>query len=1094
MDPDEAWPTSGARGRLRYAGMIRLGPFDLTETVGRGGMGEVWRASHRESGAIAAVKVLREVEETWHVQRFAAEIRLMARLDHPGIAYLLDSGEVPMDAARASGGKLRPGAGWLAIEFASGGSLATRCGRTRWPQARPILLEMLEALAHAHARDVVHRDLKPGNVLLATPGDGRAGWKITDFGLARASGDTTTVNRIAGTPMYMAPEQIDREIGPFGPWTDLYALGAVAWALVTGRPPFGDRKGMDAVMATLGAPLPALLPRAPVPPGLDAWLRRMLAREPEQRFSCAADAAAALRGLETPASDEEETTHRVAQRPLAPRGTDPARHVPSSWRARQSLAPPPPRGTGLGLLGLRYWPLVAREFERDALWAALVDACSAKTTRVVLLRGPSGVGRTRLAAWLVERSQEVGAAWTAHVACGELPGAAVALASRILRLDRPGETAWLSKAVDRLAPGRSAEVLTALARGFSPGDSGGRIAALRAGLVAMNRHRPLVLVLDDVERDPEMVALVRALVLDPPGPTLVVITASEEGLAESPAVTQSIEQVGVRTLALGPLDSPAVAALAAASGLAPPLAGRLEQTVHGNPRLLEELLAEWMARGWLIAGPAGVDLSPTARPWESGAGAAWDVRLDRVLADLPSEAFGVLERGVALGPVLTEREWALATRDLPGATRLRTALVDRMIASRLLEDRGQKLCFSQEAFRLAVITRARAAGRWAAAAAAAAAVPGLSEERLGTLLLEAERPGEAIGPLLAALLPRARSGGYRAGLALAETAERALAAARSPAEDPRWGEVWLQRARLYSAVDLAEAEVQAQHALTAARRYEWGAVAAGAAVTLGLLKGRSGELDAAERLFRTAVEAASAAGAWATAGLAWHGLSRAAASRGDKDAAERHARKAAECHGRSDEPRDQVSAWRMLAFAGLLSGNLAEVREACSAGRAAAREQGDLVGEHLIVDILAEGEHQAGHLETVEALLHEQIALHERIGILDNPMPHIHLALVYLESGRIPLAQHALASVTAGHDAPIRHLFHSVAAGVAAEAGQWDEVAHHLDGLDALRGRTLAVRPEPAACLRRVEDLSLRAGRDDLSERAYELAEAEGRR
>src|SRR5690606_15752040 len=105
---------------------------------------------------------------------------------------------------------------------------------------RGVLLSILDALAHAHARGVVHRDIKPGNILLGGHDDLRPGVKLADFGLARGSEDFGEERSVAGTPVYMAPEQFRGAWRSFGPWTDLYSLGIVAWELVCGKPPYVD--------------------------------------------------------------------------------------------------------------------------------------------------------------------------------------------------------------------------------------------------------------------------------------------------------------------------------------------------------------------------------------------------------------------------------------------------------------------------------------------------------------------------------------------------------------------------------------------------------------------------------------------------------------------------------------------------------------------------------------------------------------------------------------------------------------------------------------------------------------------------------------
>jgi eukaryotic-like serine/threonine-protein kinase len=149
---------------------IALGPFDLLSPAGQGGMGEVWSAVHRTEGLAVAVKVVRpalagdpELREL-----FRHEVRAAAALDHPNVVLLFDHGEVDDEAAQRSAGRIVAGSPYLVMEWASGGTLASRGPFAEWKDLERALLTILDALAHAHARGVVHRDLKLSNVLLGT--------------------------------------------------------------------------------------------------------------------------------------------------------------------------------------------------------------------------------------------------------------------------------------------------------------------------------------------------------------------------------------------------------------------------------------------------------------------------------------------------------------------------------------------------------------------------------------------------------------------------------------------------------------------------------------------------------------------------------------------------------------------------------------------------------------------------------------------------------------------------------------------------------------------------------------------------------------
>ncbi|MCA9559403.1 MAG: serine/threonine protein kinase, partial [Myxococcales bacterium] len=277
-----------------------LGAFTLEAPVGRGGMGEVWAARHVASGAPVAVKLVTTAHAANPRFRaaFAAEVRAIARLNHPGIVAVHDFGRVtPPDADRAG---LAVGSPYLVMDLLDGGSLTPRLGVTPWDEARGILLALLSALAHAHARGVVHRDLKPENVLW---GGHPQRLQLTDFGLAFAAdaaldgGDGEVAFAAAGTPAYMAPEQVLGGWRDLGPWTDLYAVGCLAYALVCGASPFARDTPAASVAAQMSEPAPPLVPTVAVPLELDAWIRALLVKDPDRRCRRAADAAFALRRL-----------------------------------------------------------------------------------------------------------------------------------------------------------------------------------------------------------------------------------------------------------------------------------------------------------------------------------------------------------------------------------------------------------------------------------------------------------------------------------------------------------------------------------------------------------------------------------------------------------------------------------------------------------------------------------------------------------------------------------------------------------------------------------------------------------------------------
>ncbi len=435
---------------------IPLGAFELTAPLGRGGMGVVWRGRHRQHGTLVAVKVITDASarEDRYQAAFRNEVRAVAGLSHPGVVQVFDFGLIDAAADFASGGRLLAGSPYLVMEYLQPDPLSAPI--ETFAQLRAILDQLLEALAHAHARGVIHRDLKPDNVL-ADPVTGRL--KITDFGLAHtvnreATADDTLAglaHTTAGTPDYMAPEQARARPREQGAWSDLYSLGCMAYALASGVPPFVRSTPIATLMAHLTEPVPALAAQIAVPAGLDAWVQRMMAKTPQARYRRAADAAFALEslaaGFEPPpaltstqlavprdisrdrtleldeaAVAEAEalvpTTVRLTEAELraleeaVPHGRPP---IPAQWRAPDDAQTQILPGTGLGLYGLRAVPFVGRLDERDRLWRTLRAVDQLDRAQVVVVTGPSGCGKSRLCEWLAERAHEVGAAFSLHV-------------------------------------------------------------------------------------------------------------------------------------------------------------------------------------------------------------------------------------------------------------------------------------------------------------------------------------------------------------------------------------------------------------------------------------------------------------------------------------------------------------------------------------------------------------------------------------------------------------------------------------------------------------------------------------------------------
>ena len=254
----------------------QLGPYEIAKPIGRGGMGTVYEAVDHGTGRSVAVKTLAAHlgDDPGLRKRFAAEIETLKSLQHPCIVQLLAFGE-------------EDGQPYFAMELVRGRSLeqVLRSGRTfDWRETVGIAIDITRALKSAHDHGVVHRDLKPANLLFPEEPSADAAVKLADFGIARLFGSSchTMAGTIVGTAEYMAPEQATG--GPVDHRVDLYALGLVIYAMLTGRPPFHGGEATDIIRRQRTEAPPRVSTRvAGIPTELDALIDRLLAKEPAKR-------------------------------------------------------------------------------------------------------------------------------------------------------------------------------------------------------------------------------------------------------------------------------------------------------------------------------------------------------------------------------------------------------------------------------------------------------------------------------------------------------------------------------------------------------------------------------------------------------------------------------------------------------------------------------------------------------------------------------------------------------------------------------------------------------------------------------------------
>jgi len=261
--------------------------YTLLDVLGDGGMARVYLARDGVLGREVALKVLGEryAEDELFVERFRREAKNAASLNHPGVVQVYDQG------------RAEDGTYYMAMEYVPGGTLKeliARRGPLNSSEAADIASRVADALAEAHRGGIVHRDVKPQNVLLTASGEA----KVADFGIARATSSRTMTetNTVLGTASYMSPEQVRGE--RVGPQSDLYSLGVVLYEMLTGRLPHEASDPIATAMKHLERPAPHPRDANPVvPEELDALVVRLLSKDPEERYPGAAELAEDLRRI-----------------------------------------------------------------------------------------------------------------------------------------------------------------------------------------------------------------------------------------------------------------------------------------------------------------------------------------------------------------------------------------------------------------------------------------------------------------------------------------------------------------------------------------------------------------------------------------------------------------------------------------------------------------------------------------------------------------------------------------------------------------------------------------------------------------------------
>jgi serine/threonine protein kinase/formylglycine-generating enzyme required for sulfatase activity len=296
--------------------ICNFGDYELLEEIARGGMGVVFKARQMTLNRVVAVKMILagSLAGQEDVERFHTEAEAAAKLDHPGIVPIHDVGQ-------------HDGQHYFSMGFVEGKSLATRVAQGPLPvrEAAEIVKTVAEAVQYAHGKGVIHRDLKPGNILLDQEGKPR----VTDFGLAKlteSGSDLTGTGQVLGTPSYMPPEQAAGQVSAVGRQSDVYSLGAILYCLLTGRPPFQAATPLETLLQ-----VQKLEPVAPknlnpgIPLDLNTIALKCLEKDPARRYQSAQVVAQELQRflngvpiVARPISTVERSWRWCKRRPLIP--------------------------------------------------------------------------------------------------------------------------------------------------------------------------------------------------------------------------------------------------------------------------------------------------------------------------------------------------------------------------------------------------------------------------------------------------------------------------------------------------------------------------------------------------------------------------------------------------------------------------------------------------------------------------------------------------------------------------------------------------------------------------------------------------------
>lgn len=778
---------------------ITIGQFRLTRLIGKGAMADVWEGIHR-NGQQAAIKIVTNAQKQDVMAQFRNETHAASKLNHPNIINLYDVGLIDEATSHASRGAFTPSAPYLVMELASNLALKDMIPCEDFAHVLHVARDVLKALAHAHARGVIHRDIKPSNILIEHGVEHNI-FKVSDFGISHAlfsrDDPSTKDERLQGTPYYMAPEQIRGLWREQGPWTDLYAFGCVLYRLVTGQL---LRSGtfQQVLHGHLHDPLPRLKPLFPVPPHFERWLAKMLDRDIERRYRFGADALNDLEHMQaslepltptSPLARSVQQTHNAQHtkahveraHEMAPAIRTLKLNVPDHWEDPSTKHVNMTfRGIGLGLFGLKRACMVGRRLERDILWDAFKQTVLTRQPHMVLLEGPSGIGKTQIAKWLAQRTAELGLARAIlasyHPDNGPLDGLPYALAKRYNLLGLPKSTIrraitrWMHthKIPNELATPLSTTLSTLWSTWSVPPTPEASkhlepehvTSALTQLIEQMPAERALVLHLDDVQWANRDLDIVRNLMNEDAAhvPILIIATIQSDA-SESTAQWHALrddfnDHPRVHSMHIKPMHDTAISSLVRALiGLEPTLERDIIARSKGQPIFTVELISELVASDALMQGPMGYTLRDNMQAsMPKDVEALWLARIEHVIESLPNESqddiWMVLELASMMNGEFEIGIWKMAALQL--AISISNTLLNHLSDTGILRIEKHSVHLSHQLLVECLREHARKHGRWKALNSACAyvlAAQGEQDMRCMEHWVEAQEYEHALTPL-----------------------------------------------------------------------------------------------------------------------------------------------------------------------------------------------------------------------------------------------------------------------------------------------------------------------------------------------------------